>query len=309
MKNTVDAWFEKAGQFFDAWHGRIYAVSAFVLGIFVAWHVLSLATPLPTLQILLIVACLAGLAIGLWMRGGEMRLLNVLATLGIYAGGFALAVAIYDTIRGDDNTIAEWQVWLIFTGIFLLLYRGFMVWFVPSKRLAAMTEDERAEYLAVRAAEAHRKAELKSLPSHGWYQIASFVTGAAMIGSFATTAIGFYHEIVDPLDPPLIQYGIPIGLSALAALIIWAGWNFVFLRIRLASNMISRLFGFVAGLIVLVPMTLAIHTVFGIIGVGGTEGIRAHNLWYADVLDAYERRVDGIRAVEANRLSGALPTS
>lgn len=306
MKNTVDAWFEKAGQTLAAWHGRIYAISAFVLGIFVSWHVLSLATPLATLQILLIVVCLAGLAIGLWMRGGEMRLLNVLTTLGIYAGGFAAAVAVYDTIKGEDASIAEWQVWLIFTGIFLLLYRGFMVWFAPSKRLEAMTDEERSEYLAVRTAEARRKAELKSLPSHGWYQIASFVTGAAMVGSFATTAIGFYHEIVDPLDPPLIQYGIPIGLSALAALIIWAGWNFVFLRIRLASNMVSRLFGFIAGLIVLVPMTLAIHTVFGIIGVGGTEGIRAHNLWYADVLDAYERRVDGIRAIEANRLSGAL---
>jgi hypothetical protein len=70
--------------------------------------------------------------------------------------------------------------------------------------------------------------------------------------------------------------------------------------------MVSRLFGYIVGLTVLVPMTLAIHTVFGIIGVGGTEGLRAHNLWYADVLDAYERRVDGIRAIEANRLSGAL---
>jgi hypothetical protein len=104
----------------------------------------------------------------------------------------------------------------------------------------------------------------------------------------------------------MIQYGVPIGLSALSALIIWAGWNFVFLRIRLARFMISRIFGYISGLIVLVPLTLAIHTVFGIIGVGGTEGIRAHNLWYADVLDAYERRVDGIRVIEANRLSGAL---
>ncbi|MBL0370472.1 hypothetical protein JJB09_00385 [Rhizobium sp. KVB221] len=306
MKNTIDAWFENAGAFIAAWYGRIYAVCAFILGVFIAWHVLSLATPLGIFQILLVILCLAGLSVGLWMRGGEMRLLNVLATLGMYAGGFAAALAIYDTIQGDDTAIAEWQVWLIFTGIFLALYRGFMVWFAPTKRLEGMTDDERAEYLAVRSADARRKAELKSLPSHGWYQIASFVTGAAMVGSFATTAIGFHHEIVDPLDPPLVQYGIPIGLSALAALIIWAGWNFVFLRIRLASNMFSRLFGFVAGLIVLVPLTLAIHTVFGIIGVGGTEGIRAHNLWYADVLDAYERRVDGVRAIEANRLSGAL---
>lgn len=306
MKNTIDTWFEAGSQFLAAWHGRIYAVCAFILGVFVSWHVLSLATPMATVEILLIILCLAGLAIGLWIRGGEMRLLNVLATLGMYAGGFAAALAIYNTIQGDNTAIAEWQVWLIFTGIFLLLYRAFMIWFAPSRRLESMTDDERAEYLAVRAADARRKAELRSLPSQGWYQIASFVTGAAMVGSFATTAIGFHHEIVDPLDPPLIQYGIPIGLSALAALIIWAGWNFVFLRIRLASNMISRLFGFISGLIVLVPMTLAIHTVFGIIGVGGTEGIRAHNLWYADVLDAYERRVDGIRAIEANRLSGAL---
>jgi hypothetical protein len=306
MKNTIETWFEAAGGFLATWHGRIYAVCAFVLGVFIAWHVLSLVTPLATIQILLIILCLAGLAIGLWMRGGEMRLLNVLTILGMYAGGFAAAVAIYDTIKGGDNAIAEWQVWLIFTAIFLALYRALMVWFSPYKRLEGMTPEERLDYLEVRAAATHRKAELRSLPSHGWYQIASFVTGAAMVGSFATTAIGFHHEIVDPLDPPLVQYGVPIGLSALAALIIWAGWNFVFLRIRLASNMISRLFGFIAGLIVLVPLTLAIHTVFGIIGVGGTEGIRAHNLWYADVLDAYERRVDGIRAIEANRLSGAL---
>jgi hypothetical protein len=298
--------FERVRRFLAEWHGPIYAVSAFVIGIFVAWHVLSLATPLSTLEILLMIVCLAGLAAGLWIRGGGMRLLDALATLGIYAGGFAAALAIANEIQGRSQVVAEWQIWLIFTGIFLLLYRAFMVWFAPTRRLEGMTEEERIEYLGVRAANARRKAELNSLPSQGWYQIASIVTGAAMVGSFATTAIGFHHEIVDPLDPPLIQYGVPIGLSALAALIIWAGWNFVFLRIRLARFMISRLFGFITGLIVLVPLTLAIHTVFGIIGVGGTEGLRAHNLWYADVLDAYERRVDGIRVIEANRLSGAL---
>jgi hypothetical protein len=301
MKDFLD----RVGRFLATWHGAIYAISAFVIGIYVAWHVLSLATPLSTPELLLVTACLAGLSAGLWMRGGEMRLLNALATLGIYAGGLAAALAIYDAVRGHGE-IAVWQVWLIFTGIFLLLYRSFVAWFAPSRRLDGMTDDERVEYLAARSANARRKAELNSLPSQGWYQIASFVTGAAMVGSFATTAIGFHHEIVDPLDPPLIQYGIPIGLSALAALIIWAGWNFVFLRIRLARFMVSRIFGYVIGLIVLVPMTLAIHTVFGIIGVGGTEGIRAHNLWYSDVLDAYERRVDGIRVIEANRLSGAL---
>ena len=298
--------FDRAVRFLMAWHGPIYAISAFIVGIFVAWHVLSLATPLSTPEILLIILCLAGLSTGLWIRGGGMRLLNALATLGIYAGGFAAALAITNTIQGRGQVVAEWQIWLIFTGLFLLLYRAFMIWFAPARRLEGMTDEERQEYLAVRAANARRKAELNSLPSQGWYQIASIVTGAAMVGSFATTAIGFHHEIVDPLDPPLIQYGIPVGLSALAALIIWAGWNFVFLRIRLARFMISRLFGYISGLIVLVPLTLAIHTVFGIIGVGGTEGLRAHNLWYADVLDAYERRVDGIRVIEANRLSGAL---
>jgi hypothetical protein len=299
-------YFERVQRFLAIWYGPIYAVSAFIIGVFVAWHVLSLATPLSTPEIVILILCLAGLSAGLWIRGGEMRLLNALATLGIYAGGFAAALAIANTIQGRGQAVAAWQIWLIFTGIFLLLYRGFMIWLAPARRLEGMTPDERAEYLAVRAANARRKAELNSLPSQGWYQIASFVTGAAMVGSFATTAIGFHHEIVDPLDPPLIQYGIPIGLSALAALIIWAGWNFVFLRIRLARFMISRIFGYVVGLIVLVPLTLAIHTVFGIIGVGGTEGIRAHNLWYADVLDAYERRVDGIRAIEATRLKGAV---
>lgn len=306
MSAQIDRWVAVVNGFFTRWHGVLYAVSAFLLGIFLSWRVLSLATPLGGVEIAFLVVCLAGLAIGLWMRGGEMRFLSVLATIAVYAGGFALAVAIWRTIQNDAQAIEEWQVWLIFTSIFICCYYVVMTWFRPSRRLEGMTEEEREEYLAVRREETRRKAELRNLPSHGWYQIASFVTGAAMIGSFATTAIGFYHEIVDPLDPPLVQYGIPVGLSALAALIIWAGWNFVFLRIRLASNMVSRLFGFTVGLIVLVPLTLAIHTVFGIIGVGGAEGVRAHNLWYADVLDAYERRVDGERAIEANRLAGAL---
>jgi hypothetical protein len=306
MSAQIDRWVAVVNGFFTRWHGVLYAVSAFLLGIFLSWRILSLATPLSAVEIAFLVICLAGLAIGLWMRGGEMRLLTVLATIAVYAGGFALAVAIWRTIQNDAQAIEEWQVWLIFTSIFICCYYVVMTWFRPSRRLEGMTPEEREEYLAMRREETRRKAELRNLPSHGWYQIASFVTGAAMIGSFATTAIGFYHEIVDPLDPPLVQYGIPVGLSALAALIIWAGWNFVFLRIRLASNMASRLFGFTVGLIVLVPLTLAIHTVFGIIGVGGAEGVRAHNLWYADVLDAYERRVDGERAIEANRLAGAL---
>ncbi|MDH6264797.1 hypothetical protein M2360_000178 [Rhizobium sp. SG_E_25_P2] len=306
MNAQIDRGVAVINGFFARWHGVLYAVSAFFLGIFLSWRILSLATPLGGIEIAFLVACLAGLAIGLWMRGGEMRFLSVLATIAVYAGGFALAVAIWRTLQDDPQAIEEWQVWLIFTAIFICCYYVAMTWFRPSRRLDAMTPEEREEYLAVRREETRRKAELRSLPSQGWYQIASFVTGAAMIGSFATTAIGFYHEIVDPLDPPLVQYGIPVGLSALAALIIWAGWNFVFLRIRLASNMVSRLFGFTVGLIVLVPLTLAIHTVFGIIGVGGAEGVRAHNLWYADVLDAYERRVDGERAIEANRLAGAL---
>ena len=306
MDQGKNSFLESLNRAVERWHGPVFAVSAFVLGIIVAWHVLTLATPLSTGEVVLIIVCLAGLAGGLWIRGGEMRLQAAVATSAVYAGGFAAALAIYNAVADPNAPIPEWQVWLIFTAIFVLVYRWLQNWFKPSRRLEAMTEEERLEYLAGKAAGARRRAELKALPSNGWYDLASFVTGAAMIGSFATTAIGFHHEIVDPLDPPLVQYGIPIGLSALAALIIWAGWNFVFLRIRVAGNMISRLFGFIVGLIVLVPLTLAIHTVFGIIGVGGTEGLRAHNLWYADVLDAYERRVDGIRAVEASRLDGAL---
>lgn len=306
MDQGKGGFLESLNRAIERWHAPVFAASAFVLGIIVAWHVLTLATPLGTLEVLLIILCLAGLAAGLWVRGGEMRLQSAAATLAVYAGGFAASLAVYNAIIDPAAPIPEWQVWLMFTAVFVLVYRWLQTWFKPSRRLEAMTEDERIEYLAGKAADARRKAELKALPSNGWYELASFVTGAAMIGSFATTAIGFYHEIVDPLDPPLVQYGIPIGLSALAALIIWAGWNFVFLRIRTAGNTISRLFGLVVGLIVLVPLTLAIHTVFGIIGVGGTEGLRAHNLWYADVLDAYERRVDGIRAIEASRLDGAL---
>lgn len=306
MDQGKNGLFESVNRAAERWHGPVFAVSAFILGIIVAWHVLTLATPLSTVEIVLIIACMAGLAAGLWIRGGELRLQAAVATLSVYAGGFAASLAIYNAIDDPAAPIPQWQVWLIFTAVFVLVYRWLQYWFKPSRRLEAMTEEERLEYLAGKAANARRKAELKALPSNGWYELASFVTGAAMVGSFATTAIGFYHEIVDPLDPPLVQYGIPIGLSALAALIIWAGWNFVFLRIRTARSTISRLFGLVVGLIVLVPLTLAIHTVFGIIGVGGSEGLRAHNLWYADVLDAYERRVDGIRAIEASRLDGAL---
>ena len=306
MDQGKGGFLDSANRLIERWHGPVFAISAFVLGIIVAWHVLTLATPLSTGEVILIIVCLAGLAAGLWVRGGEMRLQAAIAATAVYAGGFAGSLAVYNAIVDPAAPVPEWQVWLMFTAIFVLVYRWLQAWFKPARRLEAMTEDERIEYLAGRSAEAHRKAELKALPSNGWYELASFVTGAAMIGSFATTAIGFHHEIVDPLDPPLVQYGIPIGLSALAAMIIWAGWNFVFLRIRIARNTISRLFGFIVGLIVLVPLTLAIHTVFGIIGVGGTEGLRAHNLWYADVLDAYERRVDGIRAIEASRLDGAL---
>lgn len=306
MQNGTRNFLDSANRLVERWHGPVFAISAFVLGVIVAWHVLTLATPLGTGEILIIIICLAGLAAGLWVRGGEMRLQAAVATLAVYAGGFAASLAVYEAIIDPSAPVPEWQVWLVFTAVFVLVYRWLQAWFKPSRRLEAMTEEERLEYLAGKTAEAHRKAELKALPSNGWYELASFVTGAAMVGSFATTAIGFHHEIVDPLDPPLVQYGIPIGLSALAALIIWAGWNFVFLRIRLARNTVSRLFGFIVGLVVLVPLTLAIHTVFGIIGVGGTEGLRAHNLWYADVLDAYERRVDGIRAIEASRLDGAL---
>lgn len=306
MQNGSQGFLDWANRLIERWHGPVFALSAFVLGIIVAWHVLTLATPLATGEVVLIILCLAGLAAGLWVRGGELRLQSAIATLAVYAGGFAASLAVYNSIIGPSAPIPEWQVWLIFTAIFVLVYRWLQSWFRPSRRIEAMTEEERFEYLAAKASDARRRAELKSLPSNGWYELASFVTGAAMIGSFATTAIGFYHEIVDPLDPPLVRYGIPIGLSALAAMIIWAGWNFVFLRIRIARNTLSRMFGFVVGLIVLVPLTLAIHTVFGIIGVGGTEGLRAHNLWYTDVLDAYERRVDGIRAIEASRLDGAL---
>ncbi|UVC09531.1 hypothetical protein IHQ71_02580 [Rhizobium sp. TH2] len=306
MKTGTENFLEAANRVVQRWHGIVYAISAFILGIVIAWHVLNLATPLSTPEILLLIVCLAGLAAGLWVRGGEMRLQSAISTLAIYAGGFAASLAVYNTIADPNAPLPEWQLWLMFTAVFVLVYRWCLYWFKPSRRLEAMTDAERAEYLAVKAAGARRKAELRSLPSNSWYELASFVTGAAMVGSFATTAIGFHHEIVDPLDPPLVQYGVPIGLSALAALIIWAGWNFVFLRIRIASNTVSRLFGFIVGFIVLVPLTLAIHTVFGIIGVGGTEGLRAHNLWYTDVLDAYERRVDGIRAIEASRLDGAL---
>jgi hypothetical protein len=241
MDQGKGGFLESLNHAIERWHGPVFAASAFVLGIIVAWHVLTLATPLGTLEVSLIILCLAGLAAGLWVRGGEMRLQAAVATLAVYAGGFAASLAVYDAIVDPAAPIPQWQVWLMFTAVFVLVYRWLQTWFKPSRRLEAMTEEERIEYLAAKAAGARRRAELKALPSNGWYELASFVTGAAMVGSFATTAIGFYHEIVDPLDPPLVQYGIPIGLSALAALIIWAGWNFVFLRIRTAGNTISRL--------------------------------------------------------------------
>jgi len=68
-----------------------------------------------------------------------------------------------------------------------------------------------------------------------------------MFGSFATTAIGFYEEIVDPYAHWAIRYGVPIGLSAMAAFIIWSGWNFVFLRMRIAKHVWPRTLAFAAG--------------------------------------------------------------
>ena len=101
--------FDRTVRFLSLWHGPIYAVSAFVLGIFVAWHVLSLATPLSMPEILLMIVCLAGLSAGLWIRGGGMRLLNALATLGIYAGGFAAARLRYPAAHSGPGRVLAFR--------------------------------------------------------------------------------------------------------------------------------------------------------------------------------------------------------
>ena len=272
-------------------------VAGGLIVLLVSYNLLTQALPsFPAWQVILASLAVGIILLRVYTAAGLPTLLHYVIYASIYgAGGVVVQATALDAKTGWP----AWQVWLIYTGLFSLV---FLVvpplirrWVAPPRDLARYRE------IAAEAEEAHmrREAALTLLPSHSWYVLACWVTGIAMIGSFATTAIGFYSEIVDPYAYWLIRFGVPIGLSAMAAFIIWSGWNFVFLRMRIAKHVWTRSLAFALGLLILVPLTLAIHTVFGIIGVGGTEGLRQHYTWYSEVLSRYQKRADDMRAVEA----------
>lgn len=236
---------------------------------------------------------LAFVALTLGWRSVAYALLHLLMFL---SGGLIFS-SLAISPQAEQSAFTYWRLWTIYAGIYafiVVVWPKIRAWMREGReltpRLASVLENARETQF-------EQEASLRRLPSHSWYLLATWVTGATMVGSFITTALGLHSEIVDPYDHWILAYGVPIGLSALASLIIWAGWNFVFLRLRLADAVWRRVAMFAVGLGILTPLTLAIHTVFGIIGVGGTEGLRAHHLWYSDVLSiAYDH-------VEAERQS------
>jgi hypothetical protein len=273
-----------------------------LLALLLTYHLFSQAFSLDAWELIVASLAVVVVLLSIYINAGLRTLLNYGIYLSIYFafGIFALAIASVSFPSG--YAWPSWQIWVVYTGVYSLLFIGVMQ---LVGRMARPARDQaRLRAIADEATEAHmrREAALTQLPSHSWYLLACWVTGVAMFGSFATTAIGFYQEIVDPYAPWLIRFSVPIGLSAMAAFIIWSGWNFVFLRMRVALHVWERLLAFVVGFAILVPLTLAIHTIFGIIGVGGTEGLRAHYMWYADVLSGYQKRAEDLRQIEVSFL-------
>ncbi len=264
----------------------------------VSYNLLSEAFTFPIWEIIVASLAIVIILLRIYRAAGYRTLLQIGLYLSIYFAGGVAVLQMSASSQIGGGAWPSWQVWLIYTGLYavLLLVLPALLrrWVTPPR------DPARYQAIAAEAEEAHmrREAALTLLPSHSWYLLASWVTGVAMIGSFATTALGFYAEIVDPYAFWLIRFGVPIGLSAMAAFIIWSGWNFVFLRMRIAKHVWTRAFAFAIGFVILVPLTLAIHTVFGIIGVGGTEGLKAHYTWYANVLDRYRSRAEDLRQVE-----------
>lgn len=280
--------------------GAILAYAAGgVLLLLMSYNLLSEAFSYPTWQVLLASVAIVIILIKVYSAAGLRALLHYGIYVSIYCAGGVVVLAITTANAAAGGGWPTWQIWLIYTGVYSLLT---LVLLPLVRRLASPPRDDqrhRAMANQIEEERIKREAELKLLPSHSWYVLACWVTGVAMLGSFVTTAIGFYQEIVDPYDPDLIRYGIPIGLSAMAAFIIWSGWNFVFLRMRIAKHVSGRVFAFATGFAVIIPLTLAIHTVFGIIGVGGTEGLRSHYTWYAEVLSGHFATADQLREAES----------
>jgi hypothetical protein len=285
----------------------VFAVLAYGAGgllvLLLSYHLFSQAFSFATWELIVASLAVVVVVMKVYSDAGLSAILHYGIYLSIYCAGGLAVLAITAASSQSHDAWPPWQIWLIYTGVYSLLLAG-----LPPllRRMVGPARDQaRFRAIADEAEEAHmrREAALTQLPSHSWYLLACWVTGVAMVGSFATTAIGFYEEIVDPYAPSLIRFGIPIGLSAMAAFIIWSGWNFVFLRMRVDMHVWSRILAFMVGFAILVPLTLAIHTVFGIIGVGGTEGLRAHYMWYADVLSGYQKRADDLRQVELGFLA------
>ncbi|MCH9807155.1 MAG: hypothetical protein K0U74_05425 [Alphaproteobacteria bacterium] len=264
------------------------------------------AFSLPIWQTIVASLALIGGIGALFVRYGLPRLLHWGLHCAIFVSGGIILVSLVGGLSEKASVEGAARIWLIFAGCYALIYLV-----APRIVRHVMGNEYQTQHLRDIASAAQEErirsqAELVMLPSHSWYLLATWVTGLTMVGSCITTAIGLHSEIVDPNDHWLLRFGMPVGLSALASLIIWAGWNFVFLRMRLAQWTISRLCFFSVGLFLLVPLTLAISTIFGIIGVGGTAGLKAHASDYWRVLDANYQRAAGQKQLEASTLKSAL---
>jgi hypothetical protein len=298
---SVDAPARADARAFVRSNAGLLATTALLSAVAVAIIKGGLATTqfLPDGQAIVVSALLAAAGAVSVVAFGVRRFMHALLYLSIYLSGGFVFLSIMRSTESEMTSFADWRSWIIYSGLFsfaIIVLPRLRMWLRDGRaltpRMSSLLEDARELQIV-------EEAHLRRLPSHQWYLIATWVTGATMVGSSITTAIGLHSEITDPYDHWVIQYAIPVGLACLASLIIWAGWNFVYLKLRIADSMLRRIAMFVTGLAILTPLTLAIHTVFGVIGVGGTEGLRAHHLWYADVLNAAHDRVDAERESEA----------
>jgi hypothetical protein len=275
-------------------YGVLIGLAILLLGVLAIVHFGISSFGFSLVEGVVVAMAVCGLMAALSLKHGVEDISVWTGWLLIYlAGGVVLQLVARPILRGHAA-----DVWLCYTAVWAVLYLCRLRLRDWIRRRAEDRAEIHAVHAQARLHNARHEAKLKLLPGHGWYLLASRVTALAMVGSFATTAIGFYQEIVDPHDVALLRYSIPVGLSALAALIIWTGWDYVFRKLRTARIMMMRCLAWGIGCVVLIPMTVAIHSVFGVIGVGGTEGLRAHHMWYANVLSGSYDLADRVAKAE-----------